>query len=129
MMRMAWAGDTFGGMQAVGRLAGGEAGIIADAGLGMHALAAATDTGTAFSADQHALALATFLLKILMPGFAARDRPDRASPGKPGKPATSPPASPASLPSPTSPAESSSTDSTPGRSPKGKDIARKGVGV
>jgi len=34
---MAWAGDTFGGMQAVGRLAGGEAGIIADAGLGIAA--------------------------------------------------------------------------------------------
>jgi hypothetical protein len=26
------------------------------------------------------LALATFLLKILMPGFRVRDRPDRASP-------------------------------------------------
>jgi hypothetical protein len=74
-------------------------------------LAAATDTGAAFSADQQDLALATFLPKILMPGFAARDRPDRASPGKPGKPATSPPASAAS---PASPAESSSTGSTPG---------------
>jgi hypothetical protein len=32
---------------------------------------------------EHAdLALATFLLKILMPGFRVRDRPDRASPRK-----------------------------------------------
>src|SRR5579862_2133963 len=35
MMRMAWPGDTFGGMQAVGRLAGGDLGVIADAGLGI----------------------------------------------------------------------------------------------
>jgi signal transduction histidine kinase len=35
MMRMAWPGATFGGMQAVGRLAGGDLGIIADAGLGI----------------------------------------------------------------------------------------------
>jgi signal transduction histidine kinase len=35
MMRMAWPGDTFGGMQAVGRLAGGDPGVIADAGLGV----------------------------------------------------------------------------------------------
>ena len=33
--------------------------------------------------DHFGLALATFLLKILMPGFAVRDCPDRASPGKP----------------------------------------------
>ena len=32
--------------------------------------------------DQPDLALATFLLKILMPGFFIRDRPDRASPRK-----------------------------------------------
>jgi hypothetical protein len=32
--------------------------------------------------DQADLALATFLLKILMPGFFVRDRPDRASPRK-----------------------------------------------
>jgi signal transduction histidine kinase len=37
MMRIAWPGDTFGGMQAVRRLAGGEAGIIADAGLAIAA--------------------------------------------------------------------------------------------
>ena len=34
---MAWPGDTFGGMQAVRRLAGGDPGIIADAGLGIAA--------------------------------------------------------------------------------------------
>jgi hypothetical protein len=32
--------------------------------------------------DQLDLALATFLLKILQPGFFVRDRPDRASPWK-----------------------------------------------
>jgi hypothetical protein len=32
--------------------------------------------------DQLDLALATFLLKILQPGFFVRDRPDRASPRK-----------------------------------------------
>jgi hypothetical protein len=48
-----------------------------------HALAAATDTVTAFPPNQADLALATFLLKILMPGFFTRDRPDRASPWKP----------------------------------------------
>jgi hypothetical protein len=32
--------------------------------------------------DKADLALATFLLKILMPGFFVRDRPDRASPRK-----------------------------------------------
>ena len=35
-----------------------------------------------FPPDQPELALATFLLKILMPGFLVRDRPDRASPRK-----------------------------------------------
>ena len=47
-----------------------------------HALAAATDTVAAFPPDQLDLALATFLLKILMPGFFVRDRPGRASPRK-----------------------------------------------
>ena len=32
--------------------------------------------------DQQDLALATFLLKILLPGFAVRDRPERNSPRK-----------------------------------------------
>src|SRR5215472_18159708 len=36
-MLMAWAADTFGGMQAVGRLAGGDPGIVLDAGLGIAA--------------------------------------------------------------------------------------------
>ena len=35
MMRRAWPGDTFGGMRAVGRLASGDPGVIADAGLGI----------------------------------------------------------------------------------------------
>ena len=35
-----------------------------------------------FPPDQPDHALATFLLKILMPGFFVRDRPDRASPRK-----------------------------------------------
>jgi signal transduction histidine kinase len=35
MMCLAWPGDTFGGMQAVGRLAGGDPGVIVDAGLGI----------------------------------------------------------------------------------------------
>src|ERR1700722_17236591 len=37
MMRPAWPGDTFGGMQAVRRLAGGAPGMIADAGLAIAA--------------------------------------------------------------------------------------------
>jgi signal transduction histidine kinase len=37
MMHMAWPGDTFGGMQAVGRLAHGAPGVLADAGLGITA--------------------------------------------------------------------------------------------
>ena len=46
-----------------------------------HALAATTDTVTAgFPPSRADLALATFLLKILDPGFFVRDRPDRASP-------------------------------------------------
>ena len=47
-----------------------------------HALAAATDTVAAFPPDQQEHALATFLLKILIPGFFVRGRPDRASPRK-----------------------------------------------
>ena len=47
-----------------------------------HALAAATDTVAAFPPDQLDHALATFLLKILMPGFFVRGRPGRASPRK-----------------------------------------------
>jgi hypothetical protein len=47
-----------------------------------HGLAAATATVAAFPPDQADLALATFLAKILMPGFFTRDRPGRASPRK-----------------------------------------------
>ena len=47
-----------------------------------HALAAATDTVAAFPPNQLDLALAAFLLKILMPGFFVRGRPGRASPRK-----------------------------------------------
>ena len=47
-----------------------------------HALAAAKDSVAAFSPDRLELAVATFLLKILMPGFRVRDRPDRNSPRK-----------------------------------------------
>jgi hypothetical protein len=35
-----------------------------------------------FPPDRLELAVATFLLKILMPGFRVRDRPDRNSPRK-----------------------------------------------
>ena len=35
-----------------------------------------------FPPDRPELAVATFLLKILMPGFRVRDRPDRNSPRK-----------------------------------------------
>jgi hypothetical protein len=61
-----------------------------------HALAAATDNIAAFPPEQADLALATFLLEILMPGFFTRDRPDRASPSKTKKAGDFPPASPAS---------------------------------
>jgi signal transduction histidine kinase len=37
MMRLAWPGDTFGGMQAVRRFAGGDPGVIVDAGMGIAA--------------------------------------------------------------------------------------------
>jgi len=43
-----------------------------------HALAAATGTVAAFPPEQADLALATFLLKVLIPGFFTRDRPDPA---------------------------------------------------
>jgi len=47
-----------------------------------HALTAATDTVAAFPPEQPELALVTFLLKILAPGLAVRDRPERNSPRK-----------------------------------------------
>src|SRR5580704_10602774 len=39
MMHWAWPGDTFGGMQAVRRWAGGHPGVIVDAGMGIAAAA------------------------------------------------------------------------------------------
>ena len=71
-----------------------------------HAWLPRPDTIAAFP-DRADQALATFLAKILMPGFFTRDYPDRASPRKPRKPATSPPASQVSPASAASPAESS----------------------
>jgi hypothetical protein len=65
-----------------------------------HALAAATALVTAgFPPQDLDLALATFLLKILDPGFFVRDRPKRASPRATKKagdfpaPRTAPPSS------------------------------------
>ena len=62
-----------------------------------------------FPPDQPELAFASFLLKILAPGFAVRDRPDRSSPRKSRKAGDFPAASQASHPSPTSSERSSST--------------------
>ena len=78
-----WA--LFAVYQAICRLAG-----IGAAAMGIpperisfpHALQAATNASRLSPPDQLDLALATFLLKILMPGFAVRDRPDRNSPRK-----------------------------------------------
>jgi hypothetical protein len=79
-----------------------------------HVLQAATDTVAAFPPDQEDLALATFLLKILLQDFAVASAPSATVPGNPRRPETSRPASPASPPSPTSPATSSSTRSNHG---------------
>jgi hypothetical protein len=63
---------------------------------------AVTDWSGLFFPDQPELALSTFLLEILLPDFAVRDRPDRnRPPANPSKPATSRRASPASPHSPT----------------------------
>ena len=83
VMQEMWA--LFAVYQAICRIVGiavNAAGIPPDKISFPHALAAATDTIAAFPPDQADLALATFLLKILMPGFFTRDRPDRASPRK-----------------------------------------------
>jgi hypothetical protein len=63
-----------------------------------HALHAATSTVAAFPPDQADLALAAFLLKILMPGFFVRDHRTAPVPGEPKRPATSRTANPASPP-------------------------------
>jgi hypothetical protein len=74
-----------------------------------HALAAATGTVAAFPPEQADLALATFLAKILMPGFSVRDRPDRASPRKTKKAGDFPARKPSE---PSEPSEPSVTNVT-----------------
>jgi len=83
VMQEMWA--LFAVYQAICRIVGlavDAAGIPPDQVSFPHALAAATDTIAAFPPDRADLALATFLLKILMPGFFTRDRPDRAKPAE-----------------------------------------------
>jgi hypothetical protein len=83
VMQEMWA--LFAVYQAISRLTGiavTAAGIPPDKISFPHALAAAAATVAAFPPDQADLALATFLAKILMPGFFTRDRPGRASPRK-----------------------------------------------
>jgi signal transduction histidine kinase len=67
MMRMAWPGDTFGGMQAVGRLAGGDPGIITDAGMGAAAagLIAVAAWGQPRLIGSEAIAGPSWLLALL----------------------------------------------------------------
>jgi len=70
--------------QAISRLTGiavDAAGIPPDQISFPRALAAATATGAASPPEQAGLAVATFLAKIFMPAFPARDRP------RPGQPA------------------------------------------
>jgi hypothetical protein len=74
----------------------------------------------AFPPDQAALALVTFLAKLLMPGFFTRDRPDRASPRKTKKAGDFPARTP-DEPSVTRKIQFHLL--CPGRSPKGKAIA------
>ena len=93
-----------------------------------HIPAAATDTVAAFPPGQADLALATFLLKILIPGSFVRDRPDRASPRKTKKAGDFPARKPGE-PSPASPSESSSTCSIHGRSPKSNAIELRASGA
>ena len=82
-MQEMWA--LFAVYQAICRIVGiavDAAGIPPDKISFPHALAAATSTVAAFPPEQAGLALATFLARILIPGFFTRDRPDRASPRK-----------------------------------------------
>jgi signal transduction histidine kinase len=66
-MRMAWPGDTFGGMQAVGRLAGGDPDVIVDAGMGIVAagLIAVAAWGSPRLIGSEAIAGPTWLLVLL----------------------------------------------------------------
>jgi signal transduction histidine kinase len=67
MMHTAWPGDTFGGMQAVGRLAGGDPAVIADAGLGIAgaALIAIAAWGSPRLIGSEAIAGPSWLLALL----------------------------------------------------------------
>jgi signal transduction histidine kinase len=67
MMHMAWPGDTFGGMQAAGRLAAGDPGVIADAGMGIAAagLTAAAAWGSPRLIGSTAIAGPMWLLALL----------------------------------------------------------------
>jgi signal transduction histidine kinase len=67
MMRMAWPGDTFGDMQAVGRSAGGDPGIVVDAGLGIAAagLIAIATWGQPRLIGSEAIAGPSWLLALL----------------------------------------------------------------
>src|SRR5215471_2895157 len=67
MMLMAWPADTFGGVQAVGRLAGGDPGIVLDAGLGIAAagLIAFAAWGSPRLIGSEAIAGPSWLLAVL----------------------------------------------------------------
>jgi signal transduction histidine kinase len=67
MMRMAWPGDTFGGMRAVGCLTGGDPGIIFDAALGIAAagLIAVAAWGSPRLIGSEAIAGPSWLLALL----------------------------------------------------------------
>ena len=66
-MHLAWPGATFGGMQAVGRLAGGDPGVIVDAGLGIAAagLIAVAAWGSPRLIGSEAIAGPSWLLALL----------------------------------------------------------------
>jgi signal transduction histidine kinase len=67
MMHMAWPGDTFGGMQVVGRLAGDDPGVMVDAGLGIAgaALIAVAAWGSPRLIGSEAIAGPAWLLALL----------------------------------------------------------------
>ncbi len=67
MMHLVWPGATFGGMQAVGRLAGGDPGVIADAGIGIAAagLIAVAAWGSPRLIGSTAIAGPSWLLALL----------------------------------------------------------------
>jgi signal transduction histidine kinase len=67
MMRTGWPGDTFGGMQAVRRLAGGDPGVIVDAGMGIAAagLIAVAAWGSPRLIGSTAIAGPSWLLALL----------------------------------------------------------------